>query len=75
MSDQASAVLALENELIELLGERAVSAEPRVRERASTDGAPMSPILAAQLPLGLADLVVFPNDAQQIAVAAAAAAR
>lgn len=75
MSDQASAVLALETELIDLLGERAVSTEPRVRERASTDGAAMSPILAAQLPLGLADLVAFPTDAQQIAAAVGAAAR
>lgn len=75
MTDLTVPVLALETELIELLGERAVSTEPRVRERASVDGAPMSPILAARLPLGLADLVVFPTDAAQIASAVAAAAR
>lgn len=74
-TDLAVRVLALETELIELLGERAVSTEPRVRERASVDGAPMSPILAAQLPLGLADVVVFPTDAAQIATAVASAAR
>jgi len=75
MTDLAAPVLALENELLELLGERAVSTEPRVRERSSIDGSPMSPIIAAQLPLGLADIVVFPTDAQQIASAVAAAAR
>lgn len=75
MSDTTLPVLELERELIDLLGERAVSTEPRVRERASVDGAPMSPILAAKLPLGLADLVVFAADATQIATAVAAAAR
>lgn len=75
MSGTIAPALALEHELIDLLGARAVSTEPRVRERASVDGAPMSPILAARLPLGLADLVVFAADAQQIATAVAAAVR
>ena len=75
MSDTATRVLSLEDDLLDLLGPAAVSTEPRVRERASVDGSPMSPIIAAKLPLGLADLVVFPADAEQIAVAVAAAAR
>ncbi len=52
-----------------------MSNEPRVRERASVDGAWMSPILAAQLPLGLADLVAFPTTAEQIAQVVGAAVR
>jgi len=75
VTDTAVPVLALEHELIALLGERNVSAEPRVRERASVDGSPMSPVIAAKLPLGLADLVATPPDAEGIAKAVAAAAR
>ena len=59
---RAAAVIALAQELRELLGETAVSTEIAAREAASVDGAPMSPILAAQLPLGLADLVVYVSD-------------
>ena len=66
---------ALAEELVELLGARGVTTELRGREKASVDGAKMSPILAAQLPLGLADLVAFPADAQQIAETVAAAVR
>ncbi|BDZ45671.1 FAD-binding oxidoreductase [Naasia aerilata] len=75
MTDTLAPVLLLEQELKELLGERGVSTEPRVRERASVDGAAMSPILAAQLPLGLADLVAFPTSAEQIAAVVGAASR
>ena len=35
-------VLSLEDDLLELLGPAAVSTEPRVRERASVDGSPIS---------------------------------
>lgn len=70
-----AAILGLENELIGLLGAKSVSADPRVRERASIDGSPMSPIIAALLPLGVADLVATPADAEQIAKAVAAATR
>ena len=66
---------ALAAELRGLLGDRAVSAEQRVRERASIDGAKMSPVIVEQLPLGLADLVCFPTSAEQIGQAVAAAAR
>ncbi|VVJ17402.1 Uncharacterised protein [Amycolatopsis camponoti] len=66
---------ALRAELVELLGERGVSADLKTRERASVDEATMSPILSEQLPLGLADLVAYPADAEQIAVVVAAATR
>lgn len=58
---------ALEAELATALGPRGVSSDPRQREKASVDGARMSPIIAEQLPLGVADLVAFPADAAQIA--------
>jgi len=69
----ASAVAALEAELAELLGLRNVSSELRTRERASVDGARMSPIISELLPLGLADLVALPTTAEQIGTAVAAA--
>src|SRR4051794_15419697 len=75
MTDTLAPVLVLEQELRDILGDRGVSAEPRVRERASVDGAPMSPILAEQLPLGLADLVAFATSAEQIAAVVGAATR
>ena len=58
---------ALEAELAAALGPRGVSRDLRQREKASVDGARMSPIIAEQLPLGVADLVAFPADAAQIA--------
>lgn len=70
-----TAVAALESELVELLGEKNVSSELRVRERASVDGSRMSPIIAEQLPLGVADLVAFPTTAEEIGLAVAAAVR
>ena len=69
------AVAALYADLLDLLGERGVSADPRTRERASADEAAMSPIIAEQLPLGVADLVAWPADAEQIAAVVAAAHR
>ncbi|WP_206786826.1 FAD-binding oxidoreductase [Amycolatopsis sp. MtRt-6] len=66
---------ALRAELVELLGERGVSTDLKTRERASVDEATMSPILSEQLPLGLADLVAYPADAEQIAAVVAAATR
>ena len=41
MSDTATRVLSLEDELLDRLGPAAVSTEPRVRERASVDGSPV----------------------------------
>ena len=70
-----AAVAALEAELTDLLGERNVSTELRARERASVDGARMSPIISELLPLGVADVVAFPTDAAQIGQAVAAAVR
>ena len=66
---------ALERELRDRLGERAVSTDPAVRARCSADGSYLSPIIQAQLPLGLADLVAFPETAELIAETVAAAVR
>jgi len=62
-------------ELVEELGPRGVSMDRRIREKASIDGAKMSPIIVEQLPLGMADVVAFPTSAEQIAVVVAAAVR
>lgn len=66
---------ALELELAAALGARGVSGDLRQREKASVDGARMSPIIAELLPIGVADLVAFPADAEQIARAVEIAAR
>ncbi|MBB2975675.1 FAD/FMN-containing dehydrogenase [Microbacterium endophyticum] len=66
---------ALENDLKELLGPRGVSRDSRQREKASVDGARMSPIIAELLPLGIADLVAFPTTAEEITGVVAAAVR
>ena len=71
----APAVAALERELVQLLGHEGVSTSPGVRRKASIDGSTMSPILAPQLPIGLADIVAFPKSAAQIAETVAAATR
>jgi FAD/FMN-containing dehydrogenase len=68
-------LVALEQELRSMLGDRAVSSDPTVRARASADGSRLSPVIQAQLPLGLADLVAFPEDAEQVAQAVACAVR
>ena len=72
---EAPALEALERELVQLLGHEGVSTSPGVRRKASIDGSTMSPILAPQLPIGLADIVAFPKSAEQIAVAVAVATR
>jgi FAD/FMN-containing dehydrogenase len=66
---------ALYHELIELVGDSGVTSELRARERASVDAATLSPILSEQLPLGLADLVAYPDGAEQIAAVLSAAYR
>ncbi len=76
MTDDAGpATGALADELRALLGERAVSTDRPVRERASIDGARLSPVIKEQLPLGLADLVAWPDTAEQIGLVVAAAVR
>ncbi|CAN5162940.1 FAD-binding oxidoreductase [soil metagenome] len=75
MTEPTADIGALQRELREILDEKAVTVELRAREKASLDGAWMSPILAAQLPLGLADIVAFPTTAEQIAAVVGAAAR
>ena len=69
------AVEALAAELRDLIGEKNVTLEIAARERASVDGARMSPVIAEQLPLGFADLVAYPESAEQIAVVVGAAVR
>lgn len=66
---------ALATELRELIGEKNVSDELAAREKASIDGARLSPVISEQLPLGLADLVAYPETAEQIAAAVGAAVR
>ena len=70
-----AALEALRTDLVELLGEGGVSTDQKTRERASVDEATMSPILSEQLPLGLADLVASPADADAIAATLQAAVR
>jgi len=74
-STAASSTAALERELRTLLGNTGVSVELASRERASVDGSRLSPVISEQLPLGLADLVAFPANAEQIAAAVGAAVR
>lgn len=69
------AIDALAAELRDLLGPDAVSDEPEALDRASIDGSHLSPVIAEQLPLGRAQLVVMPTNAEDIATAVAAAVR
>ena len=62
------ALAELERRLVAALGSRGVSRDQRVRERASVDGARMSPVISEMLPLGVADIVAFPTSADQIAL-------
>ena len=75
LTPAAATLDALAAELREVLGSGNVSTEGRVRERASLDGAWMSPIISEQLPLGLADVVAFPTSAELIAATVGAAVR
>jgi FAD/FMN-containing dehydrogenase len=68
-------IAGLERELTILLGEQGVSSQLAAREKASVDGAYMSPIIQGQLPLGLADLVAYPGTAEEIAATVGAAVR
>ncbi|WP_409331308.1 FAD-binding oxidoreductase [Trujillonella humicola] len=70
-----AALTALEAELVALLGARGVTADLRARERASVDGARMSPIISELLPLGVADLVARPATAADVGPVVAAAVR
>ncbi|MCY7412310.1 MAG: FAD-binding oxidoreductase [Salinibacterium sp.] len=71
----AGSIAALEAELREFLGDAGVSRELAARERASVDGSRLSPVISEQLPLGLADLVAYPDSAEQIAQIVGAAVR
>ncbi len=69
------AIIALAEDLRLLLGGRNVTAEWHALEKASTDQSVISPIIRAQLPLGIAELVAFPSSAAQIQQAVQAAVR
>jgi FAD/FMN-containing dehydrogenase len=68
-------ISALAAELRELLGDAAVSDEDAALERVSVDGSTLSPVIMEKLPLGRAQLVVYPADAEGIAAAIGAAVR
>ena len=69
------AITVLAAELRSLLGDDAVSTADDMLDRSSVDGSRLSPIISEQLPLGRAELVVLPGDADGIAIAVAAAVR
>ncbi|MBL0887967.1 FAD-binding oxidoreductase [Myceligenerans indicum] len=62
----ADTIAVLHERLVAVLGSRGVSRDTRLLERASVDGARMSPVISELLPLGLAQLVAFPTTAAQI---------
>jgi FAD/FMN-containing dehydrogenase len=66
---------SLKTELLDLLGDLAVSDEPASLDRASADGSYLSPVISEQLPLGRAELVAYPPTAELIAATIAAAVR
>ena len=68
-------VTALVAELTDLLGADAVSTADAALDKASADGSWLSPVIKEQLPLGRADVVAFPPDAESIAATVAAAVR
>ncbi len=68
-------ITALAAELRELLGDSAVSDEDAALERVSVDGSTLSPVIMEKLPLGRAQLVAYPADAEGIALAVGAAVR
>ena len=66
---------ALAAELRGILGERGVTTEEAVLDRASVDGSRLSPVISEQLPLGRAELVAYPSTAEQVAEVVDAAVR
>jgi FAD/FMN-containing dehydrogenase len=72
---RAPAVAALVDELRELLGDDGVTTQEDSLAKASVDGSRLSPVISEQLPLGRADLVAYPTDADAIAATVAAAVR
>ncbi|WP_156758815.1 FAD-binding oxidoreductase [Microbacterium karelineae] len=67
VTTERAAVAELHDALIDLLGPRGVSTDRRMLERASVDGARMSPVISEMLPLGVAEIVAFPTTASEIA--------
>ncbi|MGF1653045.1 MAG: FAD-binding oxidoreductase [Actinomycetales bacterium] len=72
---RGSDVAGLERALAGALGAGAVSVDPAERRAASTDWAHLSPVLAARLPAGTADLVAHPDGPAQLAATVALAHR
>lgn len=68
-------IAALAAELRDLLGPAAVGDTDQALDRATRDGSYLSPVISEQLPLGRAQLVAYPADAEQIAVVVGAAVR
>jgi FAD/FMN-containing dehydrogenase len=68
-------VAGLVTELVHLLGADAVSTADDALDKASADGSWLSPVIKEQLPLGRADVVAFPPDAEAIAATVGAAVR
>ena len=68
-------VTALVAELTDLLGADGVSTADAALDKASADGSWLSPVIKEQLPLGRAEVVAFPPDAESIAATVAAAVR
>ncbi|NHI17899.1 FAD-binding oxidoreductase [Microbacterium excoecariae] len=64
---ERASVSDLYDALVELLGPRGVTTDRRMLERASVDGARMSPVISELLPLGIAQIVAFPTTAEDIA--------
>jgi FAD/FMN-containing dehydrogenase len=68
-------IAALADELRTLLGADAVSTADDDLDKASADGSRLSPVIVEQLPLGRAELVAYPADAEAIAATIGAAVR
>lgn len=73
--DPAPDLAGLVAELRDVLGPDAVSTADDALDKASADGSWLSPVISEQLPLGRADAVAFPEDAESIAATVAAAVR
>ncbi|MDQ1131267.1 FAD-binding oxidoreductase [Microbacterium sp. SORGH_AS_0888] len=74
-TDTSHRLVSLIDELSARLDPRLISVDRRQRERASLDGATMSPILSELLPAGLADVVITPRAIDDVPVIVSAAVR
>ena len=72
---EPTVIAALADELRAVLCADGVSADDDSLDKASVDGSRLSPVISEQLPLGRAELVAYPRDAEAIAATVAAAVR